>query len=279
MSPLDRDDLTTAEERAEIALLQSIAPGEPSVGPASLVDLPTELGGLAVRADDDVARWVGMYTGPLRDPFARWLGRLDRDRDALAFLLVGEGLPEGLVYVALVESGLQPLATSTSGCAGTWQLAAPTARAQGLRVDAAIDERRDPTLSTAAAAALLRELRDRFGSWDTALAAYNAGPARVEAGDPGPEARWFVAKVHAARIVGEQRERFGIVAQPPPAAPSWEVTMAPGPRSVEVLAGCAGVAPLELRRSNPALGPAGTPSGGTAVLVPDRVRFSGCSAW
>lgn len=208
----------------ENALLQRLADGPPDVVAADLSGLPSAVGGIDLHHDADVATWVGAWTGPLRQDFRRWLGRLDRDRDTLEFLLAGEGLPPGLALVPLVESGLLPEATSTTGCAGTWQLAAPTAIALGLRVRDGADDRRDPLLSAAAAAQLLRELIDRFGRWDLALAAYNAGPARVAAavdeagatdwpsvaGRLPDEPRHFVAKVHAALLVDAHRARFGI---------------------------------------------------------------------
>lgn len=204
----------------ENALLQSLAPGPPAeVEPAVLEDVPSYVGDLPVRVDADVATWVALYRGPLKPHMDRWLERLDRDRASLARLLDEERLPRGLRIVAVVESGMLPEATSVTGCAGTWQLAVPTARALGLRVDADVDERRDPVRSARAAAALFRELYAHYEDWDLTLAAYNAGQGTVDAAVEragssrwtevaphlGAEARHFVAKVHAAAIVDHQR--------------------------------------------------------------------------
>ena len=88
-------------------------------------------------------------------------------------------MPKDLKYMAIVESGLRPLATSPVGAAGMWQFMRPTGRQFGLRITQYIDERRDPEKSTEAAVKYLKQLYERFGSWELAMAGYNAGPGRV----------------------------------------------------------------------------------------------------
>ncbi len=92
-----------------------------------------------------------------------------------------EGVPLELLEVGWVESRFNPLALSPKGARGVWQLMPATARRYGLQVGAGRDDRTDLRLSTRVAARHLAELYQRFGDWPLALAAYNAGPDRVDA--------------------------------------------------------------------------------------------------
>ncbi|MCD8498437.1 MAG: lytic transglycosylase domain-containing protein [Alphaproteobacteria bacterium] len=75
------------------------------------------------------------------------------------------GLPKELMYLAIVESALDPTAKSPVGAAGLWQLMPHTARQYGLRVDGAVDERFDPYRSTEAAVRLLADLYKDYRDW------------------------------------------------------------------------------------------------------------------
>jgi len=90
-----------------------------------------------------------------------------------------KGIPEALKYLSVTESALNPVAVSSAKAVGLWQFMKATGKEYGLRIDDSIDERRDPHLSTAAAAEYLQRQYNRFGDWALAIAAYNSGPGNV----------------------------------------------------------------------------------------------------
>lgn len=88
-----------------------------------------------------------------------------------------EGVPSQLALLALPESGGDTDAISRRRAVGPFQFTAETAHNFGLNVNSQIDERRDPFLSSRAAAKLLKDLHRRTGSWEMAILAYNSGMA------------------------------------------------------------------------------------------------------
>lgn len=92
-----------------------------------------------------------------------------------------EGVPIELLSVGWVESRFSRWALSPKGARGVWQLMPATARRYGLEVTPRRDDRTDLARSTRVAARYLAELNRQFDDWLLALAAYNAGPQRVEA--------------------------------------------------------------------------------------------------
>ena len=90
-----------------------------------------------------------------------------------------QGLPLEMKYLAIVESALDPRATSRVGATGLWQFMFSTGKMFGLDVNSYVDERSDPLMATEAAAKYLQSLYGSLGDWDLALAAYNSGPGNV----------------------------------------------------------------------------------------------------
>lgn len=174
-----------------------------------------------------VKYYMEQFQGPDRPLVDKALG-LGGQYNAVRQVLEQEHLPPDLAYVPLVESPLGD-GQSAAGAVGLWQFTLATAKAYGLRVDDAVDERLDVNKSTRAACRYLRELILDFGSGSSvmlALAAYNLGPGKVKQAviktvqDPikqrnfwylyrtrslPTETREYVPKVLAAIIIGRQR--------------------------------------------------------------------------
>jgi hypothetical protein len=182
--------------------------------------------------EQGVIQYIERYRGPDRPLMERALNEAAGRLAEMRTMLEAEKLPPDLAYIPLVESALAPKQVSSAGAAGPWQLTPGTARALGLRVDAAVDERLDLRKATRAGCRYLRNLILDFGSGSSvmlALAAYNLGPTRVKQAvmkvveDPikqrnfwylyraralPAETREYVPKVFAAIIIGRNPARF-----------------------------------------------------------------------
>jgi peptidoglycan lytic transglycosylase D len=254
------------------------APARPAARPARGVvadgDKPEWMRGLAMpelplRWYPRVTQYLELYKSDARyrQIMRGWLQRLGAYRATMEDALAREGLPKGLVFVAMIESGFTAGALSSKGAGGFWQFRPDVARAYGLEVSFWVDQRRDLEKSTAAAARYLGDLHHRFGSWELALAGYNAGVfavldsivryntndywtlCRVEAGLPY-ETTEYVPKVLAVAIVERNRAAFGFE-EASDKPPEWDLVEARAGTSFEALATRAGLTSDELAQWNP----------------------------
>lgn len=129
--------------------------------------------------NDIVQKFIDRYTGRLRHSISYMLGASNFYTPIFEEALEAYGLPLELKYLPVIESALNPQATSRVGAAGLWQFMVATGKQYGLEVNSLVDERRDPVKSSYAAAQYLRDLYKIFGDWSLVIAAYNCGPENI----------------------------------------------------------------------------------------------------
>lgn len=172
----------------DVDAVEASAEAEPSPNLSATVPV-RPLEDVVLVGQTDVEEWVERLSTRDRSTTEMVLTRLGRYEQLISDRLAMRGLPATLLYVPAIESALSATARSSADAVGLWQLREETARELGLRVDEWVDERRDPVRATDAALDYLERLHDRFGSWELALIAYNAGPSRVAS-----RVRWYAPR-------------------------------------------------------------------------------------
>ncbi len=224
--------------------------------------IPLELASVRERFDREF-----YYTLDREGQLVLYLKRAARCNPVIEPILKASGLPDDLKYLAVAESGLLFRAQSPASAVGYWQFIRGTAKRYGLRIDQYVDERRDLERSTRAAVAYLKELRERFGSWALALAAYNWGEERIDKAvrQQGSsnyydlympdETDRFVLRIAVLKLLLDNPQGFDIY------LPQSELYKPPRKEqatvsskywfSIDVLSSCANVAPRAFRFLNP----------------------------
>lgn len=255
---------------------------------------------IPVRWDDRVVRYLEFFRD---DPRGRalirgWMARVERYGPMIRQALRSQGMPEDLLYVAMIESGFDPRARSDAGAVGMWQFVARTGEEYGLTQDHWVDLRMDPERSTVAGARYLEQLHGRFGTWELAFAAYNMGYggllrairkydtndywalSHLEAALPF-ETTLYVAKVTACAIVGRNLERFGLgdLAHDPSLA--WQTVEVPGGSQISLVARAAGTTVEQIRTLNPSLRRDRVPPGhdAYAIRIPATAADTFAARW
>ncbi|MFQ5745700.1 MAG: LysM peptidoglycan-binding domain-containing protein [Gemmatimonadota bacterium] len=227
---------------------------------AARYEIPLEI-------NDSVDRWIDYFQHRVPDRFATYLTRAGRYESMIRSKLREARLPGDLLYLAMIESGMNPSAYSRAHAVGMWQFISGTARRYDLEVSYWVDERRDPIKSTDAAIRHLSDLHDELGSWYLAAAAYNGGLGRVRRGIRRTgsrdfwdladarvlrrETRNYVPKLIAAAIIARDPGAYGFEGIVPEEPMTYDVVEVPDATSFDVIARASGASESEVRRLNP----------------------------
>jgi membrane-bound lytic murein transglycosylase D len=217
--------------------------------------------------NDAVKYYIHWFTTERRKVFSNWLKRSRRYVPIFREILKDQGMPEDLVYLAMIESGFNPKAYSHAKASGPWQFIYATGGRYGLKVNYWIDERRDPEKSTVAAAKYLRDLFNQFGCWYLAAAGYNAGEGRVgraierhntndfwELSNYNAlpkETRAYIPQLIAAAVIAKEPEKYGFGSITYDAPIRFEFVRVPRATSLSAVAKSASMDLAEVRSINP----------------------------
>jgi len=233
-----------------------------------------DLGGISDYASNELAleavqKNVSLFSGKIKDRFSLYLIRSGKYIEMMKKILRENDVPEEIVFLPLIESGFNPNAYSHARAAGYWQFISATAKRYGLKIDWWKDERRDPVKSTVAAANYLKDLYGMFGSWNLAMAAYNAGEGKimraisktrsddywsiVKTEHIKNETKNYVPKFIAASLIANSPEDFGFDDLDYHSPLKYDKITITSPLDIEVIAECSGVSVREIKELNPEL--------------------------
>ncbi len=266
----DADEAAVDELTTDAALIEppEVLGEDLPLTPSVEAELPLVSYDIPMDVNARVLSIVEMFQTQKREWFQEAL-----DRGALYVplfhrVLEEEGLPKDLIYLSMIESAFKPRAVSRAGARGLWQFITGTGKLYGLRQDYWVDDRFDPEKATRAAARHLKDLYDEFGDWYLAMAAYNAGPRRIEraiqrTGDRDfwtlaqkrhlpRETRSYVPLILAATLIGKNPEAYGFI-RPTAAELEFDVVELDAPIDLETAAKSAGTSVDEMKALNPEL--------------------------
>jgi membrane-bound lytic murein transglycosylase D len=251
-------------EKTEPVIIKTKVEIKPAAAEPEIV--PYKSNPVAVKA---VEKSTVLFAERIRERFAMWLSRSGKYLELMKEILKNKNVPEDIVFLSLIESGFNPYAYSVARAAGPWQFISTTAKRYGLAIDWWRDERRDPVKSTAAAADYLSDLYEMFGSWNLAMAAYNAGEGRIlkalkrsksddywsllNTRHIKSETKNYVPRFIAASTIAANPEEFGFRNIEYHQPLNYDEVMISGPIDLEVAAKCADTTIETIKELNPEL--------------------------
>ena len=129
--------------------------------------------------NDNVKNYIILYSERMPSRMGQVMGLSNYYFPIFEDILARYDLPHELKYMAIIESMLNPVATSRAGARGIWQFIYTTARSYGLEINSFVDERLDVEKAVDAAARYLRDAYKIFGDWTLAISSYNCGAGNV----------------------------------------------------------------------------------------------------
>jgi membrane-bound lytic murein transglycosylase D len=230
-----------------------------------------------------VLGWIEIFTSSKKGYVERSLSRATPYMSMIKKVFKEEGIPEDLIYLALIESGYINAAKSRASAVGMWQFIRSTGRMYGLKQNKWVDERRDPEKSTRASARYLRRLYELMGDWYLATASYNAGPFSLERAirETGSSNFWdlyrspwlrdetkhYVPKLCAAILVSKNPSIYGYVYEILPELDYETITIKTQTR-LSYIAQKSRSSVDEIKKLNPELLTNSTPPGIYQIKVP-----------
>jgi len=255
---------------AELFTIEELKGTPADAAELDLPDVELPLSDIPLALNSKVEYFLYYFQTSGRQSFSRWLSRSSRYIPMMKEILKREGMPEDLVYVAMIESGFQLHARSWANAVGPWQFISDTGRRYALRIDQWVDERKDPVKATTAAALYLKELYGMFkGDWYLAAAGYNAGENKIlrainmyntsdfweisRGSYLKRETKEYVPKLLAAAIIAKDPARYGFsdIAYLP--AIEFETVKIPSRTDLELIAKLSGTTYETIRELNPDL--------------------------
>ncbi len=272
LKTIDKSLVTVDADKVSSEIAEFIKPVELEIGQAKFTIIDDREGHIPILHNQQVENAIKFFQTRGRDQFEIWLKRYAVYYDLIIEILNEYSLPEELVFLALIESGMNPRAYSRANAVGMWQFVYATGKRYGLNRTWWIDERRDPVKATRAASAHLIDLYEMFDDWYLAMSAYNAGAGRIQRAmrlhqtrdywqlySLPRETRNYIPTYLAAAMICREPAKYGF-AMPVNNAIKFDEVVLEKSADINVLARSAGITTVELRYLNPELRQSATPT-------------------